>query len=146
MITMEFKEKVARKIKDMQGYVNFLQENRASSEKLLNDYLLKSAVERNLQLAIESALDIGEIIISSHDLDKPENYRNIILILGNNGVIPRKFAERFSEVAKLRNILVHIYTRVDPEVISYILENNLEDFEKYAQYIANYLEKNERKS
>lgn len=138
---MKIKEKVARKIKNMQGYIDFLRENKVSAEELLNDYILKSAVERNLQLAIESALDLGEIIISSQDLEKPENYRNIILVLGKNGVIPKKFAERFSEAAKLRNILVYMYTEVDPEVISYVLENNLEDFEKYAHYIALYLDK-----
>ena len=36
----------------------------AGSTGLENNYELRSAVERNLQLAIESAIDIGEIIIS----------------------------------------------------------------------------------
>lgn len=56
---MKTYEKVARKIKNMQGYVEFLRKQRTVEEELLNDYILKSAVERNLQLAIESALDIG---------------------------------------------------------------------------------------
>jgi uncharacterized protein YutE (UPF0331/DUF86 family) len=58
---MKTREKVARKIKNMQGYVKFLREHSASEDDLLKDYLLKSAIERNLQLAIESALDIGEV-------------------------------------------------------------------------------------
>ncbi len=141
MNKMKTKEKVARKIKNMQGYVDFLKDQPADEEELVKNYLLKSAIERNLQLAIESALDIGEVIISSFNLEKPEDYRSIIIILGKEGIIPEKFAIRFSDAAKLRNILVHMYTEVDPAVISQILENNLDDFDEYARYIARYLDR-----
>ena len=137
---MKTREKVARKIKNMQGYVKFLREHSASEDDLLKDYLLKSAIERNLQLAIESALDIGEVVISSANLDKPEDYRSIILILGKEGVIPMDFAQKFQEAAKLRNILVHMYTEIDTAVMSDVLKNNLDDFEEYARYIAIYLQ------
>jgi len=139
---MKTKEKVARKIKNMKGYVDFLRKHSANEEELLNDDLLKSAIERNLQLAIESALDIGEVIISSENLEKPEDYRSIILILGKESVIPMDFANDFQEAAKLRNILVHMYTEVDTAVISQILENNLDDFDDYARYIAIYCDSN----
>ncbi|MGB4611417.1 MAG: HepT-like ribonuclease domain-containing protein, partial [Methanothermobacter thermautotrophicus] len=55
-------ERVANRIKIMNSYVEFLKEHRASEKELSEDYLLRSAIERNLQLAIESALDTGEII------------------------------------------------------------------------------------
>jgi uncharacterized protein YutE (UPF0331/DUF86 family) len=97
----------------------------------------------NLQLAIESALDIGEVIISFENLEKPEDYRSIIITLGKEGIIPEKFARRFSEAAKLRNILVHMYTEVDPAMISQIRENNLDDFDEYARYIARYVDKSD---
>ncbi len=137
---MNIKEKVARKLKIMQGYVDFLRKYPADEDELLEDDLLKSAIERNLQLAIESALDIGEVIISSENLEKPEDYRNIIITLGKEGIIPEEFAQRFSEAAKLRNILVHMYTKVDPAVISQILKNNLDDFDEYARYVARFLD------
>jgi len=140
---MNIKEKVARKLKIMQGYVDFLRKYPADEDELLEDDLLKSAIERNLQLAIESALDIGEVIISSENLEKPEDYLNIIITLGKEGIIPEEFAQRFSEAAKLRNILVHMYTKVDPAVISQILKYNLDDFDEYARYIARYVDKND---
>jgi uncharacterized protein YutE (UPF0331/DUF86 family) len=141
MSQMKTKEKVARKIKNMQGYVNFLRKYSADEEELTNDDLLRSAIERNLQLAIESALDIGEVLISSENLEKPEDYQSIITILGKEGILPEKFAKKFKEAAKLRNILVHMYTEIDPAVISQILENNLDDFDEYARYIAIYLDR-----
>ena len=74
---MKREEKIARKIKNMLGYVDFLKKHSTSEKELLEDYLLKSAIERNLQLAIECALDIGEVIISSENLEKPEDYKSI---------------------------------------------------------------------
>ncbi len=138
---MKTKEKIGRKIKNMQAYVEFLRDQPADEEELVKNYLLKSAIERNLQLAIESSLDIGEVIISSGNFEKPEDYKSIILTLGKEGILPEKFARRFSEAAKLRNILVHMYTDIDPKQISQILEKNLDDFDKYARYIALYLDK-----
>jgi len=121
--------------------VDFLRKYPASEQELKDDHLLRSAIERNLQLAIECALDIGEVIISYENLEKPEDYQGIIIILGKEGVIPEEFADRFREAAKLRNILVHMYTEVDPAILSMILEKNLDDFDEYVQYIAKFLNK-----
>lgn len=100
-------------------------------------------MERNLQLAIECALDIGEVIISSENLEKPEDYKSIIEILGKEGIIPLKFASKFKETAKLRNILVHMYTDINPAIIVQVLDDNLDDFDGYAQYIAEFFDKKE---
>ena len=138
---MDEKEKIARKIRSMKKYVDFLSSHKLiTKERLEEDYELRSAIERNLHLAIESALDIGEVIISAEDFEKPEDYRSVILILGKNKVIPRDFAEKFAEAAKFRNILVHMYAEVDVEMVYEILQNNLGDFDEFAKYIARHLE------
>ncbi len=139
---MDETEKVSRKLRSMKKYVDFLRKYRSTTEEELekND-LLKSAVERNFQLAIESALDIGEVIISTRDFEKPEDYKDVILILGKNKVIPKEFAERFAKAASFRNVLVHMYEEVDARKLHEYLQNNLEDFNKFAKFIARYLEK-----
>ncbi|MGB9838924.1 type VII toxin-antitoxin system HepT family RNase toxin [Methanothermobacter sp.] len=116
-----------------------LREHRVTERELRDDYILRSAIERNLQLAIESALDIGEMVISMEDLEKPETYRDIIEILEKHGILPSDFAERFSEAAGLRNILVHMYTDVDPSIITEILNKRLHDFEFYSESILRFL-------
>ena len=63
---MDEKEKISRKLRAMKKYVDFLREYRSTSrEELERNDLLRSAIERNFQHAIESALDIGEVIISA---------------------------------------------------------------------------------
>lgn len=139
---MDEKEKISRKLRFMKKYVDFLREYKSKSvEELEKDDLLKAAIERNFQLAIESALDIGEVIISERDFEKPEEYRDIMLILGKHKVLPMDFAERFSKSAGFRNILVHMYEEVNARKLHEYLQNNLEDFSEFSRSIAGYLEK-----
>jgi len=55
--------------------VDFLRKYPASEQELKDDHLLRSAIERNLQLAIECALDIGEVIISYENLENQKTIR-----------------------------------------------------------------------
>lgn len=139
---MDEKEKISRKLRNMKKYVDFLREYASTGrEELEKNDLLKAAIERNFQLAIESALDIGEVIISSEGFEKPEDYRDVMLILGKHEVIPMDFAERFAKAAGFRNILVHMYEEVDVGKLHDYLQNNLEDFNEFARFVARYLEK-----
>ena len=141
---MDKKEKISRKIRSMKKYVDFLRSYKSvTAERLEDDYELRSAIERNFHLAIESALDIGEIIISAEGFEKPEDYRSVILILERHKVIPIDFAERFIEAVSFRNILVHMYEEVDIGELHNCMQNNLEDFDEFAKYIARHLEKEE---
>jgi uncharacterized protein YutE (UPF0331/DUF86 family) len=142
---MDKKEKIAKKIRSMKKYVGFLRSYKSvTKEGLEEDYELRSAIERNFHLAIESALDIGEIIISAEGFEKPEDYRSVILILGIHKAIPADFAERFAEAVSFRNILVHIYEEVDIGKLHSYLQNNLGDFDEFARYIARYIEKEDQ--
>lgn len=135
-------EKISRKLRFMKRYVDFLKSHRAiSAEELEENYELRSAIERNLELALESMLDIGEIIISEKGFEKPEDYKSVMLILGKEGVLPKVFAEKLVPAVGVRNILVHMYTEVDVKKICEFLRGNLGDFDEFAKHVANYLKK-----
>lgn len=55
----------------------------------------------------------GYIIISVLDIEKPDTYREVILSLGQNKVLPQKFSKEIANMISFRNILVHDYMRVD---------------------------------
>lgn len=138
---MRGREKILLKLRAMKRYVDFLKSYKETSvEELRSDYLLRSAIERNFQLALESVLDIGEMIISLENFRRPEDYRGVIEILGEGGVLSREFAEEFAPAAGFRNILVHRYTEVDLEELHRRLQN-LKDFDTYALSVAKFLKK-----
>ncbi|MDY9927294.1 type VII toxin-antitoxin system HepT family RNase toxin [Methanosarcina sp.] len=137
-------DRIVRKLNFMQRPVNYLKSIDPESINLEENYEARSAIERNFQLAIECAIDIGEIIISKEGFERPEDYRSVFLILGKHGVLPKDFAEKFSAAAGFRNFLVHIYENVDLDIIEKYLVENLEDFDTFASYVAEYIEKIQR--
>ncbi|WP_292462823.1 DUF86 domain-containing protein [Methanolobus sp.] len=136
---MRDEDKILRKLGFMKRCVIYLNSVDADSTGLEDNYELRSAVERNFQLAIESAIDIGEIIISREGFERPEVYRSVFLILGKHGILPEEFAECFAQAAGFRNILVHMYEEVDIDILHMFLAERLEDFDEFARHIARYL-------
>ena len=137
---MDEKEKISLKLRSMKKYVDFLSSKRnVSREELEGNYELRSAIERNFQLAIESTLDIGEIIISVEGFEKPEDYKSVILILGKHDILPKDFAEVFALAAGFRNVLVPMYEEVDIDILHDFLHNKLDDFDTFAKFMIKYI-------
>lgn len=126
------------KLKELTKTLKQLQ-SRIDKKKFLNDDIIQKAVERYLQLAIEAVLDISDHIITDYNLKKPEDYKETILILGENKILPPKFAQKFSHAAGFRNILVHDYIALDLNKVYQHLKEDLKDFESFLKYIAKYL-------
>lgn len=113
-----------------------------NKENLKEDIIRYWGIERGIHICVECVLDIANIIISSLGLERPDSYRETILTLYKQGVIPEQFAKQIVGMASFRNILVHDYTRVDEDIILDILKNRLEDFAQFAQYITKWLDEN----
>ncbi|MBI2675315.1 MAG: DUF86 domain-containing protein [Candidatus Aenigmarchaeota archaeon] len=129
-------------MRELERHTKFLQEcTKYSAKQLEEDMLARGAVERYLQLAIEMVIEISEILIAGKGFRKPEKYRDAILILGEEGILPKSFAEKFAPSAGFRNILVHHYSDVDVHKLHSFLKNDIKDFDSFARYIVKYLEK-----
>lgn len=117
------------------------QSSKLTYEELISNDVLLSAIERNLQVAIECVLDIGNHIIAEKGFESPDDNEDIIRILGNEGIVPSDFAESIKGIAGFRNILIHEYTGIDYGLLYNYLVNRLDDFREFARYISAYLEK-----
>ncbi|MFZ1755447.1 MAG: DUF86 domain-containing protein [Caldilineaceae bacterium] len=122
--------------------VHALQEVRqVPLEEFVQDYFLHSAAERSLQVAIQAALDIGNILLSRSSTEVPKEYAEIFPAMASNGLLPPDFAARLSTMAKFRNVLVHMYAEIDLGRLHAYLQTDLDDFSLFCQYIAAHLEK-----
>lgn len=113
-----------------------------NEENLKEDMIRYWGIERGVQISIECVLDISNIIISTLDIEKPDTYRECILILSKEGIIPKKFAKEIANMVSFRNILVHDYMRVEEKIMVDILKTHLDDFVKFMNYINNWIGKN----
>lgn len=62
-----------------------------------------------MQNCIAAVIDIAQHIAAEKLSSPPESYSDAILSLGSIGALDQAFAEEFARVAKLRNVLVHLY-------------------------------------
>ncbi len=102
------------------------------------DAYLRDIVERNLEVAAQCCIDIGNRIHSLEDAPRPRDYFESILYLGNLNVLPMDFAERLAHIAGFRNILVHEYLGVDWDEVYRNLQQ-LDDLYRFAEYIRSWL-------
>jgi len=137
---MFFREKISEKLKYLEISLNYLKSRRdITLEDLQSNYELRSAIERNFQIAIEAAIDVSEMIISEEGAEMPETYREAFLRLGEIGVIPKDFSTRLAQMAGFRNILVHQYSELDLNRLLNFLKTKLDDLEQFSGYIKEYL-------
>lgn len=108
---------------------------------LVDDTIRYWAVLHGLQIAVQHIADIGGHILTNQNLAVPESYKEIIIEMGRNKVIPFEFADQIKGMAGLRNVIVHGYLSVDPELIWNVLENHLDDFKTFSIHIYDYLER-----
>jgi len=113
-------------------------------EKLRTDRKSLDSAKYDLQVCIQCCIDIGNHLVSSLGLGLPEGYADIFDKLGQFGVITPDFAYTMGEMAKFRNILVHLYGEVDVEKMYNILQNNLGDFDQFSKVIVEFIEKEEK--
>lgn len=136
------KEILTSRLEHLRQYAGYLKDyQRYTIEEIGKDPTLRGAIERYLQLSAECVIDIAEHIISGLKVRRPEDYRDSIIILGEEGVIPVDFAVRFAPLAGFRNILVHEYTKIDLKKVYKYLKESLGDFDMFAKYIAEFIKK-----
>ena len=131
---------------DLSVIISRIEKIRIAAKKLarfvglsVNDFKSNSdnidIAERNLEVAIEAMLDIGNHIITISGFKKPDDYYDIFIILGKNHVLNMEFAESIAPLAGLRNAIVHDYMDIDHEQLLENIKNRLSDFEEFTKQI-----------
>jgi uncharacterized protein YutE (UPF0331/DUF86 family) len=106
----------------------------------LSDEDVQDIAERNLQLAIESILDVGQHIISSAGWEPPEDYAGVFATLREHGVLSDELYGRVRGMAGFRNLLVHEYAALDHSQVFQVLQDHLDDLESVARVFQQYVE------
>lgn len=130
---------VNKKLQELDKYLNNLRRHEGVTRvDLENDIDRMWAIERGLQLSIQIILDLGNHIVSDEGVPV-DNYGDIFDELAKLNIIPGDYATRIKGMAGFRNILVHEYADVDLDIIVDVLNNSLDDFREFANYIKNYI-------
>jgi uncharacterized protein YutE (UPF0331/DUF86 family) len=105
-----------------------------SREAFDEDPYLRDIVERNLEVAAQCCLDVANRIIALEGAQKPADYHEAIVRMGQIGVVSPGFARQLAHIAGFRNVLVHEYVQLDWDRVYRNLQK-LDDLEEYATRI-----------
>lgn len=108
------KNVLSARLEKLREYLGVLESiQKYDCNRFVTDPFIYGTAERNLHLAIECLLDIGNHIIADRSYEKPESYADVFRILFDNKVISSKLYKNLKGMAAFRNILVHDYLRLD---------------------------------
>lgn len=89
----------------------------------------------NLIVAIEGAIDICNHIVARTGGRAPSDHADCFAVLGELDMFSPEFIEKLKSMAKFRNLLVHLYWKVDNEKVFQILKEDIQDIKNYIKEI-----------
>ena len=74
-----------------------------------------------MQTAIQALVDIGLSVVSARGLPTPRSSSEVLERLEEAGALPPDSSLRFRPIVGFRNRVVHLYDRIDPEIVYRVL-------------------------
>jgi len=133
-------ELIESKIDIINRNLNYLRETSKLDFEEFEKFEKIQAIKRSLQESIEACCDIGQYIIAEKEFEKPESYSEIFKILKEEEIIEKELAQNLIKMAKFRNLLVHQYGEIDKKKVYEIVNQNLENIEKFLKTTSEFME------
>ena len=128
---------IENKISATQKYLKILERYKKYTEKEIEEDLdIRGAFERYIYLAIQSAIDLAEAVISYKNLRKPSTMSEAFYILNEEGIISSDLKTKMSKMVGFRNLIAHDYDEINYEIAYSILQEGLNDIYEFLRTIS----------
>ncbi|MBI3420720.1 MAG: DUF86 domain-containing protein [Candidatus Sungbacteria bacterium] len=129
-------EVIENKISYIKKHLAAVREYRVgAADDLKKNPMLEGAVERELYVLAQAAIDLAEAVVAFKNLRKPTTMREAFDILAEANLLPKEFVERFVGIVGFRNALAHDYEELRLEVIYDVLQHKLPQIEEFLSHI-----------
>lgn len=88
-----------------------------------------------LLVAIEAAIGLCYHVTAKQLRKVPEEYAECFALLGEAGIIPEELGENLQRMARFRNLLVHMYWKVDHRAVHGFIRERLQDLPLFCRRI-----------
>ena len=106
-----------------------------TKEEFLKNQDQRDIASYRLLVAIEAALNLCYHISAKKLKKAPDEYAECFGILGEAGIISIDLAEQLKKMARFRNMLVHMYWKMDYEILFDILQKDLELLRQFTKAV-----------
>ena len=110
-----------------------------TKEEFLQSKDLQDIASYRLIVAIEAALNLCYHVSAKKLKKTPSEYAECFEILGEANIIPQELAEELKKMARFRNMLVHMYWKIDYELTFDIIRENLDHLRQFTGIITFFL-------
>lgn len=93
-----------------------------------------------VQASAQVCIDLSNHVVASSGWRVPEDYADAFSVLEEQTVLEADLAGRMRDLARLRNLLVHVYGDVDDALVHGALGTGLADLDAFARAIAKLLQ------
>ena len=104
-------------------------------EDLRTDRDKRNMVLHALLVSIQASIDIANHLIAASSSRRPETYRESFAILCDEGLIPEDLGTQLSDLADFRNVLVHLYCRLNLDEVYGVLQDDLPVVNRYRDLV-----------
>jgi uncharacterized protein YutE (UPF0331/DUF86 family) len=124
--------RVEARVQRLEELIERLDEVRqAGEDAYLANEQQRAATERWLQVAVQICIDLGTQLVTEQSARPPSDYADVFKVLGEREVIPSDLAQRLSDAARQRNLIVHLYMEIEDRAVFASLAH-LDDLREFA--------------
>jgi uncharacterized protein YutE (UPF0331/DUF86 family) len=92
-------------------------------------------VAHTLQMAAQAALDVASHIVSDERLGEAQTNREMFALLERSGWLTGSLSTRMQAIEGFRNLVVHGYAKVDPDILRDIVVHRLDDLTEFTSAV-----------
>jgi len=111
-----------------------------SQEELLRDRDKENMALFALLEAAQLCIDLGAHIVSEKGWRRPETYRDVFQVLWENHLLDEALRDQMLELAGFRNVVVHLYGKLDLERVWAFLQSAPESIASFAHRVERFAE------
>ena len=105
------------------------------ADNLSTDFTRQDSIVLNLQRACEASIDLANYINKQKKLGIPQSSRDAFELLFKAALLPEEVAVNLKKMVGLRNTAVHDYQELNIDIVRFIIENHLSDFQYFIKAI-----------
>ena len=107
--------------------------------EFLGDFRNTESAKYLLIVTTEAAIDLCNHIVARRGKRAPQDYADCFAVMAELGVITPELATQLKRMARFRNLIVHLYWKVDNQLVYEVIQNNLDDLDAFRQQLSNWL-------
>jgi uncharacterized protein YutE (UPF0331/DUF86 family) len=120
------------KIDVIQRCLRRIKQTSGNDAQRLDDLDTQDVVVLNFQRAVQAAIDLAAHVVASEGLGVPQELRDHFKLRADAKNISPEIREQMHKMVGFRDIAVHEYQKLDPEVLKSILRYCVSDIHTYS--------------